>query len=82
MKAKELMKASPYCCRPEMNLGMAAELMWNGNYGFLPIVGSARKLLGVFTVNVGQPPELSDDEVVKSYQAIARPEQIATAAAT
>ena len=159
MKVKELMKASPYCCQPEMNLGVAAELMWNGNCGFLPIVGSDRKLFGVVTdrdicialgtrnslpgdipvsevtnfqkliycrpeddvhlalqamqtgkvrrlpviahdgtlagiismddvlqkalpVNVGRPPELSTDEVVKSYQAITRPEQIATAAAT
>lgn len=49
MKVKELMTASPYCCQPETNLGAAAELMWKGNCGFLPVVGSDGKVFGVVT---------------------------------
>jgi len=49
MKVKELMRATPYCCRPETNLGAASELMWNGNCGFLPIVGNDGKVFGVVT---------------------------------
>ena len=49
MKVKELMTATPYCCQPETNLGAATELMWNGNCGFLPVVGSDGKVFGVVT---------------------------------
>jgi CBS domain-containing protein len=49
MKVKELMSTTPYCCQPETNLGAATELMWNGNCGFLPVVGSDGKVFGVVT---------------------------------
>ena len=43
------MTATPYYCQPETNLGAATELMWNGNCGFLPVVGSDDKVFGVVT---------------------------------
>ena len=49
MKVKELMMGTPYHCDLETNLGAATELMWNGNCGFLPVVGSEGKLQGVVT---------------------------------
>ena len=49
MKIKELMSATPYCCRPETNLGEATEMMWKGNCGFLPVVGNDGKVFGVVT---------------------------------
>jgi|SRR5689334_6018730 len=49
MKVKELMTTTPYYCQPETNLGSATELMWNGNCGFLPVVGSEGKVVGVIT---------------------------------
>ena len=49
MKIKELMSATPYCCRPETNLGPATEMTWKGNCGFLPVVGNDGKLFGVVT---------------------------------
>jgi CBS domain-containing protein len=49
MKVKELMVGTTYNCQPETNLGAATELMWTGNCGFLPVVGSEGKLQGVVT---------------------------------
>ena len=49
MKVKEVMMGTPYTCRRETNLGQAAELMWKGNCGFLPITGADNKVCGVIT---------------------------------
>jgi len=49
MRVVEIMMGTPYFCRPEANLGSAAELMWTGNCGFLPVVGSEGKLVSVLT---------------------------------
>jgi CBS domain-containing protein len=49
MKVKEVMMGTPYHIPLEANLGMAAELMWNGNCGFLPVVDAAKKVCGVVT---------------------------------
>jgi CBS domain-containing protein len=49
MKVKNVMVRTPLYCRPETNLGAAAELMWNGNCGFLPIVADNGKVAGVIT---------------------------------
>jgi CBS domain-containing protein len=49
MKIKELMSTPPYCCQPETNLGAATELMWNGNCGFLPVLGNDGNVFGVVT---------------------------------
>jgi CBS domain-containing protein len=49
MRVLEMMMGTPYFCRPESNLGEATELMWKGNCGFLPVVESEGKLVGVLT---------------------------------
>jgi CBS domain-containing protein len=49
MRVVDVMMGTPYVCRPETNLGLATELMWTGNCGFLPVVGSEGKLVGVVT---------------------------------
>jgi CBS domain-containing protein len=49
MRVVDVTTGTPYFCRPETNLGSAAELMWTGNCGFLPVVGSEGKVVGVIT---------------------------------
>jgi len=49
MRVVDVMMGTPYQCQPEANLGKATELMWIGNCGFLPVVGSDGKLAGVIT---------------------------------
>jgi CBS domain-containing protein len=49
MKVVDIMMGTPYFCRPESNLGSAAECMWRGNCGFLPVVGNEGKVVGVIT---------------------------------
>lgn len=77
MRVKELMTATPYCCQPETNLGAATELMWNGNCGFLPVVGSDGKVFGVVTdrdicIALGTrnrlPGEIKVSEVITSQK--------------
>lgn len=49
MKVKEIMMCTPYTCRRETNLAEAAELMWKGDCGFLPMTGPDGKVCGVIT---------------------------------
>jgi len=49
MKVSEVMTKSPASCSSDMNLGAAAEIMWNYNCGFLPILSSQQKVVGVIT---------------------------------
>ena len=49
MRVVDVMTGTPYFCAPEANLGIATELMWTGNCGFLPVVESAGKVVGVVT---------------------------------
>lgn len=49
MRVVDIMMGTPYYCRPETNLGSAAELMWTGNCGFLPVVGNEGKVVGIVT---------------------------------
>lgn len=37
------------CCSPDANVGTAAQLMWEHDCGFLPVVGADHKLAGVVT---------------------------------
>jgi len=48
MKVKELMTAMPRTCAPETTLAAAANLMWEGDCGILPIVENGT-LVGVVT---------------------------------
>jgi CBS domain-containing protein len=49
MRVVDVMMGTPYFCRPEANLGSATELLWTGNCGFLPVVSSEGKVIGVVT---------------------------------
>ena len=49
MKVKEVMMGTPYYCQLDTNLGSATELMWNGNCGFLPVIGAEGKIAGAVT---------------------------------
>jgi CBS domain-containing protein len=49
MKVKEVMMGTPYHIPLAANLGMATELMWKGNCGFLPVVDAEQKVCGVIT---------------------------------
>jgi CBS domain-containing protein len=49
MKVKDVMMGTPYCVSLQANLGMATELMWKGNCGFLPVVDAEKKVCGVIT---------------------------------
>jgi CBS domain-containing protein len=49
MKVKEVMMGTPYHITLEANLGMATELLWKGNCGFLPVVDAENKVCGVIT---------------------------------
>ena len=43
MKVRDVMSPTPFYCSPETNLGSAAELLWNLNFGLLPVVDANQK---------------------------------------
>ena len=49
MKVKDVMMMTPYYVPLWANLGMATELMWKGNCGFLPVVDAGQRVSGVIT---------------------------------
>jgi CBS domain-containing protein len=49
MKVKDIMMCTPYSCTRQDNLGIAAELMWRGNCGFLPVLEENGDVCGVLT---------------------------------
>ena len=49
MKVKDVMMRTPYCVSLQADLGMATELMWKGNCGFLPVIDAEKKVCGVVT---------------------------------
>ncbi len=49
MKVSDAMSGTPYFCRSGTNLGTATEYMWEGNCGFLPVVSTDGKVIGVIT---------------------------------
>ncbi len=48
MRIKEIMTVEPTTCSPDTTLAAAASLMWDGDYGILPVVDDG-KLVGVVT---------------------------------
>ena len=49
MKVKDVMTQAAVSCGPDTNVGAAVELLWVHNCGLLPVVDSAKKLIGVVT---------------------------------
>jgi len=49
MKVREVMTKAPAYCRADTSLAAAAEIMWNRNCGFLPVVSPQENVVGVIT---------------------------------
>ncbi len=49
MKIQAIMNQAVKSCNPETNLAAAAMIMWDNDCGFIPIVSSDQKVLGVIT---------------------------------
>lgn len=49
MKVQDVMTREVQICRPETNLSAAAMQMWKGDYGILPVVTAAGKVVGMIT---------------------------------
>ena len=49
MLVRELMKHDVKTCRPEDTLGQAAEAMWAGGCGCLPVIDEARRVVAIVT---------------------------------
>jgi CBS domain-containing protein len=48
-RVRDLMSPSPITCRPADDLRLAAQRMWEGDFGVLPVVDEARKPVGILT---------------------------------
>jgi CBS domain-containing protein len=48
-ESERVIMGTPYHIPLDANLGMATELMWKGNCGFLPVVNTEHKVCGVIT---------------------------------
>jgi CBS domain-containing protein len=44
-----VMTASPRCCAPADSLNRAAQIFWEADCGFMPVVGTDGKVIGVIT---------------------------------
>ena len=49
MKVQDVMTYDVQSCRPETNLAEAAMQMWRGDFGSLPVVTAAGKVVGMIT---------------------------------
>ncbi len=49
MKVQELMTSDAKVCRPETDLAAAAMLMWDGDFGTLPVVADGGRVVGMIT---------------------------------
>lgn len=49
MKVDEVMTRDVQSCKPDTNLAAAAMRMWDGDFGTLPVVDDAGKVLGMIT---------------------------------
>ena len=49
MKVKNVMVSPAISCRPDTNLGVAAEMLWRQNCGILPITNIQDRVIGVVT---------------------------------
>lgn len=49
MLVNELMTPGPRTCGPDTNLCEAVQLMWDGDFGVLPVIDDAGRVLGVIT---------------------------------
>lgn len=80
--AGEVMSGRLYFCDPDDDIHIALQRMKEFNVCRLPVIAKNGTLVGVISMDgimlhagltrLGGPPELSNDEVVRAYRAIAR----------
>lgn len=78
--AGEVMSGRLYSCAPDDDIHMALQTMKEGRVRRLPVVAKNGSLVGVVSMDdillrsepmsLGKEPELSSDEVVRTYRAI------------
>lgn len=49
MRIQQIMTADVATCRPDDNLAMVAQVMWDRDCGFVPVVDAAGRVVGVIT---------------------------------
>lgn len=49
MKAEDVMTRNVKSCRPETNLSQAAALMWDYDFGAMPVVDDENRVMGMIT---------------------------------
>jgi len=49
MKAEEIMTRNVQSCRPETNLSHVAVLMWERDFGVMPVVDDENRVIGMIT---------------------------------
>jgi CBS domain-containing protein len=49
MRVKDIMSSDVASCRPDMDLAAVAQIMWDRDCGFVPVVDEAGTLCGVIT---------------------------------
>jgi hypothetical protein len=70
MQVRQLMKTTLYCCDPDTDLGVATELMWKGNCGFLPTIGTDHSQVSDVVTSEKLIYCCPDDDVQVALQAI------------
>jgi CBS-domain-containing membrane protein len=88
------MSGKLYSCAPDDDIHVALQTMKEGKVRRLPVIAQKRSLVGVISMDdillrtepmsLGREPELSSDEVVRTYRAITQrqvPQVIAKQAA-
>ena len=84
VRVDEVMRKDMFTCVPEDDVHDALQVMRDGNVRRMPVVNSDMKLVGVLSLHdvllraepshPGREPELSCDEVVRTYRAIMQKE--------
>jgi CBS domain-containing protein len=49
MNVRDIMTAAVYTCEPDTDLGTVAEIMWNHDCGFVPVVDASGAVMGLIT---------------------------------
>ena len=84
VRVEDVMRKDMFTCMPEDDVHDALQMMRDGNVRRLPVLDSDMKLVGVLSLHdvllsaepshPGREPELSCDEVVRTYRAIMQKE--------
>jgi CBS domain-containing protein len=49
MKAEEIMTRNVHSCRPDASLAQAAAIMWDYDFGAMPVVDDSNRVMGMIT---------------------------------